>query len=154
MRVFVIFQFILDFQEPVKKAIAAKAKSKKQQHTTQQPPTSPSATTTSKQDPLQPTNLSQPPPPPSERADISSSVGASSSRAEATTRTEATVAHTGPQLEPLVNVWRELNYRCLRCLHVWNLPQTDEAVVALVSIGRHFTHYEISVVLLYTGSVH
>ena len=47
---------------------------------------------------------------------------------------ETAPASAGPRLEPLVNVWWELNYRCLRCLHVWNIAQTDESIVTLVCV--------------------
>ena len=126
----IYFQFILDLQEPVRKKRPAKAKRKKQQHTQQIPTSLPAtATTSGDTDPLQPTNPSQLPAP-AEGVDSSTTVGASSTAVEK----PAATACAAPQLEPLVNVWRDLNYRCLRCLHVWNLPQTDEAVVALVSV--------------------
>ena len=66
--------------------------------------------------------------PPPTLAEESSASGASASA-----ETPEGDGSTGPQLEPLVNTLRELNYRYLLCLHVWNLPQSDEAVVALVS---------------------
>ena len=130
MCVCIYFQFILDLQEPVRKKIPAKAKRKRQQHTQQISASLPATATTSDADPLQPTN---PPllPAPAEGVDSSTTVVASSTAVEK----PAATACARPKLEPLVNVWRDLNYRCLRCLHVWNLPQTDEAVVALVSVS-------------------
>ena len=60
-------------------------------------------------------------------------VEGSASGASASAETPEADGSTGPQLEPLVNTFRELNYPYLRCFHVWNLPQSDEAIVALVS---------------------